>query len=208
MSMQPKPVEATPDGIRAGILDAAEARFQVYGLNKTTMAEIAHDMDMSASNLYRYFKNKQDIAAACARRCIDTQTDLLRGVVRTSGLSAAEKLERCALEMLRYTWETAHDQPRINELVNHVILEHSDMVHDKVRESCSLLAEVLAQGNESGEFKVADVVKTAETVHAALKMFHVPIFMSLYTHEELALRARDVVALLIAGLRERSRESR
>ncbi|NOZ36603.1 MAG: TetR/AcrR family transcriptional regulator [Gammaproteobacteria bacterium] len=198
--MQRKLVETTVDDIRAGILDAAEARFRVYGLNKTTMAEIAHDMGMSAANLYRYFKNKQDIAAACASRCIDTQVALLRDVVRTSGLSAAEKLERCTLEMLRYTWETAHDQPRINELVNHVILEHSDIVHDKVRGACSLLAEVLAQGNESGEFEVDDVVKTAETVYATLKMFHVPIFMSLYSQEELISRARDVVALLISGL--------
>ncbi len=204
MAMQPKPIETTPQDIRAGILDAAEARFRIYGVNKTTMAEIARDMGMSAANLYRYFRNKQDIAAACAQRCISTQVDLLREVVRTPGLSAAEKLERCALEMLRFTWETAHDQPRINELVNHVILEHSNIVHEKTQESCSLLAEVLAQGNESGEFKVADVVKTAETVYAALKMFHVPIFMSLYELDELMLRARDVVALLIAGLHGRA----
>jgi len=203
MSMQPKSLEATPQDIRAGILDAAEARFRIYGVNKTTMAEIARDMGMSAANLYRYFRNKQDIAAACAQRCIGAQVDLLREVVHTPGLSAAEKLERCVLEMLRFTWETAHDQPRINELVNHVILEHSNIVHEKTRESCSLLAEVLAQGNESGEFKVADVVKTAETVYAALKMFHVPIFMSLYEFDELMLRARDVVALLISGLNGR-----
>ncbi len=201
--MQPKPVETTPQDIRVGILDAAEARFRIYGLNKTTMAEIARDMGMSAANLYRYFRNKQDIAAACAQRCISTQVDLLRKVVRTPGLSAAEKLERCTLEMLRFTWETAHDQPRINELVNHVILEHSNIVHEKTQESCSLLAEVLAQGNESGEFEVTDVVKTAETVYAALKMFHVPIFMSLYEYDELMLQARNVVTLLISGLRGR-----
>ncbi len=201
--MQTKPLETTPEDIRLGILDAAEARFRTYGLNKTTMAEIARDTGMSAANLYRYFKNKQDIAAACAQRCIGTQVDLLREVVRHSGLSAADKLEACALEMLRYTWETAHDQPKINELVNHVILEHSEIVHDKARESCSLLAEVLAQGNESGEFEVADIVKTSETVYAALKMFHVPIFMSLYAHDELVLQARDVVRLLVSGLRGR-----
>lgn len=201
--MQTTLAETSADNIRTGILDAAEARFQIYGLNKTTMAEIAHDMDMSASNLYRYFKNKQDIAAACACRCINAQLALLREVVRTHGLSAAKKLERCTLEMLRHTWETAHNQPRINELVNHVILEHGDLVHNKERESCSLLTEVLAQGNESGEFEVSDVMTTAETVYAALKMFHVPIFMSLYTHEELKSRAQDVVALLVSGLRGR-----
>jgi len=202
--MQPGPLETSPEDIRIGILDAAEARFRTYGLNKTTMAEIAQDMGMSAANLYRYFKNKQDIAAACAQRCIGNQVELLREVVRIPGLSAADKLERCVLEMLRFTWETAHDQPKINELVNHVILEHSSIVHDKTRESCSLLAEVLAQGNESGEFEVADIVKTSETVYAALKMFHVPIFMSLYEHDELMMRARDVVSLLISGLRGRS----
>jgi len=201
--MQSKPLEISPDDIRLCILDAAEARFRTYGLTKTTMVEIARDTGMSAANLYRYFKNKQDIAAACAQRCIGNQVDLLREVVRSPGLNAADKLERCVLEMLRYTWETAHDQPRINELVNHVILEHSSIVHDKTQESCSLLAEVLAQGNESGEFEVADVVKTAGTVYAALKMFHVPIFMSLYQHDELKRQAQDVVALLLSGLRGR-----
>lgn len=201
--MQEKPLETTPEDIRLEILDAAEARFRVYGLNKTTMAEIAHDTGMSAANLYRYFKNKQDIGAACAQRCIGAQVDLLREVVRTPGLMAAEKLERCVLEMLRYTWETTHDQPKINELVNNIILEHGHIVHDKTRESCSLLAEVLAQGNESGDFQVTDVVKTAETVYAALKLFHVPIFMSLYSYAELERQAQDVVVLLISGLRGR-----
>ena len=44
------------------ILDAAEARLLHFGYNKTTMAEIAEDAGMSAANLYRYFKNKQEIA--------------------------------------------------------------------------------------------------------------------------------------------------
>ncbi|VAX10156.1 hypothetical protein MNBD_GAMMA25-632 [hydrothermal vent metagenome] len=201
--MQEKSLETTTEDIRLGIIDAAEARFRVYGLSKTTMAEIACDTGMSAANLYRYFKNKQDIAAACAQRCIGTQVDLLREVVRRPGLNAADKLESSALEMLRYTWETTHDQPKINELVNHVIMEHSNIVHDKIRESCSLLAEVLAQGNESGEFAIDDVVKTAETVYDAFKMFHVPIFMSLYEYGELVSRAQDVVALLLSGLRRR-----
>ena len=42
--------------IRTQILDAAEARFRTYGFGKTTMAEIASDIDMSTANLYRYFE--------------------------------------------------------------------------------------------------------------------------------------------------------
>ena len=53
-----------PEEIQQRILHAAEERFQQYGYNKTTMAEIARDCDMSAANLYRYFENKLAIGAA------------------------------------------------------------------------------------------------------------------------------------------------
>ena len=45
--------------ISTQILDAAEARFRTYGFGKTTMAEIASDIDMSTANLYRYFENNE-----------------------------------------------------------------------------------------------------------------------------------------------------
>ena len=93
------------EAIRRQILDAAEARFRVYGYRKTTMAEIAEDADMSAANLYRYFEDKQDIAATCAQRCTSQRLELLREVIRKPGLSASERLESFVLTMLRYTHE-------------------------------------------------------------------------------------------------------
>ena len=84
------PVNPIPEGeqVRRRILDAAEARFRVFGYRKTTMAEIAEDVDMSAANLYRYFEDKQDIAAACAGRCMGGRAELLREVVKRPGLAA------------------------------------------------------------------------------------------------------------------------
>ena len=49
--------------VREAILDAAQARLLRFGYHKTTMSEIADDAGMSAANLYRYFRNKQDIVA-------------------------------------------------------------------------------------------------------------------------------------------------
>jgi AcrR family transcriptional regulator len=59
----PQPVDA-----RLQILDAAHRRFSAYGFGKTTMAEIADDVGMSAANLYRYFENKLDLGAAAWKR--------------------------------------------------------------------------------------------------------------------------------------------
>jgi len=49
-------------------MDAARGRFRTYGPGKTTMAEIAGDVGMSAANLYRYFDNKHELVEACVQQ--------------------------------------------------------------------------------------------------------------------------------------------
>ena len=65
-----KLTEETTEEIKHNILDKAFARFGHFGFGKTTMAEIAKDCEMSAGNLYRYFENKKEIGAGCAKRCM------------------------------------------------------------------------------------------------------------------------------------------
>ncbi len=203
-SLMPSPIPLSEGAeVRKQILDAAEARFRVYGYRKTTMAEIAEDVDMSAANLYRYFEDKQDLAAACAGRCMGGRAELLREVVKRPGLPAAERLECFVLTMLRYTHDLAHNQKKINELVEIVASERPDTVREKNRAEQALIAEILAQGNASREFDVLDVIVTAKSVHSALVLFFVPIFMPLYALGELENTARGVVALLVRGLARR-----
>ena len=89
----PRPANPS-EQVREQILDAAQQRFEVFGLGKTTMAEIAEDTGMSAANLYRYFENKQDIAGACACRCMNEGLDLLRATLRDSPARCAASTTR------------------------------------------------------------------------------------------------------------------
>lgn len=187
---------------RERILDAAEERFSVYGFGKTTMAEIAKDCQMSAANLYRYFENKQDIGAAICSQCMSEKLSLLREVVRRPGLSSAQRLQEYVLEILRYTHNRTSDQDKISELVAHITSDRKDLVHNLVESEQGLIAEILAEGNRSGEFDIEDVIKAAEYVNAATVKFSVPIFMGLYPLEEFENKARGVVQLLIKGLQK------
>jgi len=191
------------DELRVRILDAAEQRFRGYGYTKTTMAEIADDVDMSAANLYRYFDNKQDMAAACAQRCMGDRIELLREVVRNSSKPASEKLHEFVLESVRYTYREASEQPRITELISAVASERQEIVHEKIKSQCALIAEILAQGNDSGEFAIDDVINTARTVYSSLTLFEVPIFTPLYTLEQFEHMAHELVNLLLSGLKKR-----
>jgi AcrR family transcriptional regulator len=189
--MSPLPTDnPLEEETRVRILDAAEARFREFGFNKTTMAEIATDVGMSAANLYRYFENKQDIAAACARRCMGACTESLRQVVRQLNVSAARRLQDFIQAMLQHSWENSHQQPRINELVSAVTSQRPEIVHENIRDQIALLTEIVAAGNASGEFAVDDVVHTARAVYASLTLFEVPLFMSLYPRAEFEAMAR------------------
>ncbi len=75
------------DEVREKILAAAEKRFRSYGFGKTTMAEIAGDIDMSTANLYRYYENKLAIGTAMAGKCFCEREEFLKEIVSRTGLT-------------------------------------------------------------------------------------------------------------------------
>ena len=188
---------------RIEIIEMAERRFRDYGYNKTTMAEITEDLSMSAANLYRFFKSKQDIAAACAERCMGERVECLSRLVELDSMSASEKLMALVLEDVRYTHERAENEPKVNELIAIVTRERKEIVLSKVESQCELIAEIIKQGNQDGEFEVVDVMKTARTIYSSLTLFEVPLFLPLFTQEQFEEMAANLVELLLAGLRKR-----
>lgn len=191
---------ANPDLVRETILDAAQARLLRFGYHKTTMAEIADDTGMSAANLYRYFKNKQDIVAECTARCVDERLERLRVVVRDESLSACEKLRRYAFELVDDSHELTEADSMMGELVDAVTRDRPDLLHSKFAVHYDLIGEILESGNASGEFRVANVRSTSQYIFAAFAIFDVPLFVGLYERREFEDRAAGVVDLLINGL--------
>lgn len=191
------------DNNRIQILDAAERRFRGVGFGKTTMAEIACDVGMSAANLYRYFQNKNEIGCACAQRCMSERIDILRKVVRKPGLSASERLRAYVLANLRHSYEKAGVDQKINELVQKILADRKDMVFKKIEAEAALIAEILAQGNGSGEFAVDDVLVMARNIQTATIMFNVPTFLGLYTLQQFEEFANGSVDLILKGIEAR-----
>lgn len=195
--------DSKPDSTTERILDAAWERLSHYGLSKTTMAEIASDCGMSAANLYRYFKNKNEIASACCTRAMEQARDELREVVSENRLSATEKLKSYAARMAEMNVERAAGKTRIGELVANMTENNSDIIFQKISWHQSLIAEILAQGNASGEFQVPDVLDAAEKIYASLVLFDVPLFAGLFQPERYSKLAEELVDFLIIGIGKR-----
>lgn len=188
------------DAAREKILDAAWTRLGHYGLGKTTMAEIADDCCMSAANLYRYFKNKNDIAAACCDRAMAENVEELKTIVHGDDMSATEKLRMYAIRMVELNVERSAGKDKIGELVANMSGNNPHLIHEKIARHHGLIAEILAQGNAADEFAVDDVLKTAEMVYTSLVVFDVPIFAELYPLDHYRKMAASIVDMIIKGI--------
>lgn len=191
------------DSIQQKILHAAFKRFQHYGYNKTTMAEIASDNDMSAANLYRYFENKQEIASSCVENCISERLDFIRSSIATKSLGAEEKLRTLTLSTLRFCHETYASDTKINELIAFVTNEKSEIVHNKIRLVQKEIQSILETGNQTGEFEVDDVICTARSIYSSIALFDTPVFIGFYSLEKYEELANEVVDLILNGIRKR-----
>ena len=192
----------TKEDIKNQILCKSGDRFSHYGFNKTTMAEIAKDCDMSAANLYRYFENKEEIGARIVEQCMQEKEKIFRNVVQISGLSAAEMLEKIVIEELNYLYCQVSEKTKISELVQFISTHRMDIVDAHCGRKKALIAEIMAKGNASGEFEIADIVAAAETfITATLRFWMLPLFFMLDEPvEKVKEQAKNVVSQLVNGL--------
>lgn len=186
--------------ISTRILDAAEARFRTYGFGKTTMAEIASDIDMSTANLYRYYENKLAIGSAIAGRCFCTRADILTEIVGRAGLSESERLRLFVLAMLEYEYGQFNNEPKLLELVDVIMKKRLDLVQGEIEKNKQLITKILKQGCERGEFAVENTEETASYVLAAIVKFASPFFFPMYPIQELQRLAKGVTELILNGL--------
>ncbi|MEV0295484.1 helix-turn-helix domain-containing protein [Nocardia sp. NPDC050710] len=90
-----------PRDRRASILRAAGEAFAEHGYHGTSMADIAGAVGISATALYRHFRNKQQLLGQCLLTGLDTTLERLDQARRVDGSGAAvlTELVRISLEL-------------------------------------------------------------------------------------------------------------
>lgn len=196
------------DAMRERILDAATKRFKHYGYSKTSMAEIAADLQMSPGNLYRYFPGKIDIALAIADEHAEIQLQALAEVGREAGLPAVARLRNVFHLDMVMTYEQIESDPRTFELAQIIKTERPIWVNTRLAREREILNAILAEGVANGEFDLEDIPMTSEMLQSALMKFRYP---QLWTDLKLPALEREfdgVTRLLLVGIAGRAGTAR
>ena len=197
-------VKPRPEETRARIMETAEALFRRLGFAKTTVADIASELDMSPANVYRFFSSKNAIVQAICQRCLGELEAKIWAVAR-SREPAAERLERLVLEVLAYHKENLLEEQRVSDLVQFAMQEswQAIMAHKEIHRS--VIELILRDGIEAGDFEPVDPRETSTTIQRALLGFCHPLMLEqgLQEGHNLESDARAVIRLLLRGISPR-----
>lgn len=156
---------------REEILLAARNRMMQYGIQKTTMSEVAQDANIAVGTLYLYFKNKEEIVLAIAEECRRQQAELAEGILG-SALSPDEKLKTFLLARFRHVKEVRETHPHQKEFFR-LLIQLTPTCLDEWRARFeAALARILQEGQEQGIFHLADPAQEASVLFLSVRSFY------------------------------------
>jgi AcrR family transcriptional regulator len=194
-------VRTKPDDTRARIMATAEALFRRLGFAKTTVADIAAELQMSPANVYRFFSSKNAIVEAICKHCL-TDVEEKAWTVARSKVSAAERMERLILEILTYHMENFQSEKRVNELVVAAIESSWDAIKAHKQIMLNVAELIVRDGIAAGEFEPVDPRETADLIMRSVLAFTHPLIIGqcLEEGQDLETEARASVRFLLRAI--------
>ncbi len=175
-----------------------------YGYGKTTMAEIAKDCDMSAGNIYRFFKSKLDIAEAMARKTNAEVFQRFAEISRDTKSPATERLKSFFLYRMERTYELLEKDAKVLEVAHVLGEERPEFANEELAQERIYLVQILNQGVEKGEIELPGTSEfVAEMLQTTMMKFGYPQLWSALTLEKLRREFDGVWDILFAALRPR-----
>jgi AcrR family transcriptional regulator len=169
-------VEAKASDTRSRIIVTAERLYREIGYQKTTVADIARELDMSPANVYRFFRSKDEINDAVGHRLLD-EVIAAAAAIAARAVSAAERLRALLTALPRLNTERFTVEKKMHDLVAIAISENWPMVHEYVERMDGIIAGIVASGMTGGEFRAGDPMLTARCIHTAMIRYSHPRLM-------------------------------
>lgn len=184
---------------RAMIVSTAERHFKRYGFAKTTIVEIADDCAMSHANVYRFFRNKAELADAVATLWLAKIVEAGRHVVQEKG-SARERLVNLALELYRIKKREMLRTKRVYELLLQAEINGQPSMEAFHRHISGLYTAVIEDGQARGEFRKTNIAGTVLAIQTALIKFGHPLLLEQFQDHDLEPLLRGIVETMVTGI--------
>ena len=180
------------------ILSAAKKLFSRYGLEKTTMEDIAKAAGKGKSSLYYYFKSKEEVYAEVIRKEIAGLKTIIRKAIEEED-DPYNKFTRFVGTRLNYLNEKADQYTTIKD----EYLKHYQFIQNLTADysdwEMSTIKDIIEYGRDRGLFLVTDSETISRAIFFALKGLEYPWTTNL-TRIELEKSVYVLVDILLKGI--------
>jgi AcrR family transcriptional regulator len=195
--MTPNP---TADETRNRILSEAERLFRHYGYAKTTVAEIADACRMSPANVYRFFSSKSQINEAICDRIMSDFEGQLRRIAKAAA-PASERLTQFIELSARQVIETSIQEKKVHDMFVVAMEEQWASIQRHIQASTQMIADIIASGIASGEFRLQDPYRAAKCVHSCLAGLKHPVVVAQCRNEPDMASPAEMAAFILSALK-------
>ncbi len=155
---------------REAILSAAKQRLRKYGIQKTTMQEIAKDAGIAVGTLYLYFKNKDEILIASMEELAKQHILDMEKILNSSN-SPPEKLKAYIINRFHVSQETRNSGDNAAELARAVIRLKPQLLSEQADWTRQNVMRILSQGIEDNLFFIDNLERDVEVFLYAIAYF-------------------------------------
>lgn len=187
---------------RDAILDATDRLLARFGYRKMTIDDLAREAGIGKGTVYLYFPSKEEIALSHIDRIVERLKARLKEIATGPG-TTEQKLLKMLLERVTFRFDSVqHYTQGLNELLAELrpkLLERRKRYFD---EEASVMADVIAEGENDGCLVTGDAAEIAQTLLSATNSL-LPYSLSvieLGDRAEVERQARRTAELLIRGL--------
>lgn len=192
----------TPEqGKKEQIIKAAQELFARFGLNKTTIEDIARNLRMAKASIYYYFKNKESIYEEVIKKEGQVIKDEIVKAVSAEE-TPQQKLKTYILTRFRVFKKMANYYTAFKEeyLKNYsFVVEARNRYRDF---ELNLIKDILNYGMKKGEFEIEDVDLTAEAILTAINGFEYRFTFDV-PEEDLERNLDTLLNVLFRGIEKR-----
>jgi AcrR family transcriptional regulator len=185
------------------ILETARKKFGKYGIQKTSLHEIARMAKVAKATIYNYFGSKDEIYLAVLNREVNEVITNVSAVVEKAA-SPVDKLKAFLHAKFHYMKEAINILNLDREGID-TLLPRTGNIRDRLfAKEVNILRTILEKGIDEGIFCISNIMLTAQAIAYALRGFEATWLLREHD-SELGIYLENLSDMLCKGILARGK---
>jgi len=179
------------------ILSATEETIRRFGVDKTSVTDVAKTLNVSHGTIYRYFKSKAELLEGTTERWLnETIIVPLTVVYEDRSLKGTDALKTYIQTLSELKRSYAHQERELFAVYTKVTEEAADLVEQHIHCMMKQMSKMI----ERSDLKVHDANRLAQSIFFATIRFHHPSHSHEWDSPTIHQEFQDLWNLLAQGL--------